>query len=120
MVLRPGTGYQSNMRSTRTQKGEKFSPKKSSDLLYRLKRSVRPDYFCIKLFALLYLTYDVWDKRHKACTLYSLGQVALTCSGKARAAARHYFAVGVKKLLESLNVFVIHVLDRVCVGVFHN
>jgi hypothetical protein len=45
------------------------------------------------------LANDVRNKRHKASALDRFGQVALAGGGESRTAARHDFAVRVKKLL---------------------
>src|SRR3989338_11447470 len=65
------------------------------------------------------LSNYIRQQRHEARTLDGFGQGALVIGVEARAAARHYFAVRIEKLLKKLGVFVINMLKLCYVFFFH-
>ena len=70
---------------------------------------------------LFLLSNDVGQKRHKARSLDRLGKRALVGGGKVGTAARHYLAVRVEKLFDSLSVLVVDADKLRCIKIFfHN
>jgi hypothetical protein len=67
------------------------------------------------------LVCDEWEKSHKSCALYGVGELALIFGSKSCSLSSENTAIWVQKLLQTIDVFVVDELDVVGVKiiVFH-